>query len=270
MSRIRTIKPDFFRSRSLARCSIAARLTFAGLWCEADDHGRGIADARLLKGSIWPLDDAVKVANVEGHLTELQNTQHITIYTIGVDNFYEIHSWEKHQAAAYRRGDAIHPEPLPLLEIQEPHDQTCKEMRDARPIVLEGKGLEGIGREKACDPKTGRVDVPNSVPIPDDFPEFWNLYPKRNDKKLGKATSGRLWSKLSHGDRAVALSAVTNYAEACDTALTISKDPERWLRGRCWVDWLEPAKVAASTRAVGGVLAGSVAFGDSYYGRSQR
>jgi len=124
--------------------------------------------------------------------------------------------------------------------------------------------------ETETETKSIRDPEPGHVDVPDDFPEFWNLYPKRNDKKLGKATTGRLWSKLSHGDRAVALSAVTNYAEACDTALTISKDPERWLRGRCWVDWLEPAKVASSTRAVGGVLAGSVAFGDSYYGRSQR
>jgi len=111
--------------------------------------------------------------------------------------------------------------------------------------------------ETETETKSIRDPEPGHVDVPDDFSD-------------GKATTGRLWSKLSHGDRAVALSAVTNYAEACDTALTISKDPERWLRGRCWVDWLEPAKVASSTRAVGGVLAGSVAFGDSYYGRSQR
>ena len=42
-----------------------------------------------------------------------------------------------------------------------------------------------------------------------------------------------------------------------------------WGKG-CWDDWLEPAAAAAPTRAVGGVMAGSVSFKDSYYGKSQR
>ncbi len=149
MSRIRTIKPEFFRSRSLARCSREARTTFQGLWCEADDHGRGIADARLLKGSIWPLDDDISVADVDAHMMELAQTEHVVLYEVGGEAFYEIQKWEKHQAAAYRRGEAVHPAPAEGTVQQVAHDQTCKEVRDARPVVLEGKGMEGKGRE--CD-----------------------------------------------------------------------------------------------------------------------
>ena len=262
MARIRTIKPDFFRSRSLARCSIVARLTFIGLWCEADDHGRGICDARLLKAAIYPLDDDITTKVIERHLEELETTGHILIYTHAGDDFYFIHKWDKHQSAAYRRGDPIHPEPPSDLDIQEPHDQSCKKVRDARPIVLEGKGREGKGRD-IRDPESGHIHVP------DDFPDFWTRYPKRNGKKLGKANTERLWMRLSLSDRTAALKAVGNYADACDSGLTLPKDPERFIKGRCWDDWLEPAAIQP-TKAVGGVLAGSVSFDDSYYGRSQR
>ena len=39
MSRQRMVKPEFFDSESLAKCSMAARLAFIGLWVEADDFG---------------------------------------------------------------------------------------------------------------------------------------------------------------------------------------------------------------------------------------
>lgn len=109
MGRIRTIKPEFFRSRSLARVDRDARLTFAGLWTEADDHGRGIADARILKGALWALDDDVTHEHVSAHLRVLDATGHITLYTVGQESYYEIVNWTKHQAAAYRRGEPRYP-----------------------------------------------------------------------------------------------------------------------------------------------------------------
>jgi hypothetical protein len=168
VARIRTIKPEFFRSRSLARCSIAARHTFIGMWCEADDFGRGVADARLIKGSIWPLDDDIDVTAVEGHLAELEDTGHVLIYLQGVDKFYVIHSWERHQASAYRRGEAVHPEPPSDQDIQSSHDETCKKVRDARPIVLEGKGREGKGREGSVREKP-RTTPRRGCSLPLDF-----------------------------------------------------------------------------------------------------
>jgi|SRR6185437_3572798 len=108
MARIRTIKPEFFRSRSLARCSRDARLTFIGLWCEADDHGRGLADARLLKGSLWALDDDVSADDVAAHLDEL-GREHIITYVVDGERYYEVVEWSDHQSKSYRRGEARYP-----------------------------------------------------------------------------------------------------------------------------------------------------------------
>lgn len=148
MARIRTIKPEFFRSRSLAKCSRDARTTFQGLWAEADDAGRGIADARILKGSIWPLDDDLGHEDVERHLHELADTGHIKFYEVDGERYYLIINWEKHQAAAYRRGEPVHPAP----PWDAPHDDACKEVQDARVGVLEGKGREGNEEGEGNDP----------------------------------------------------------------------------------------------------------------------
>lgn len=145
MARIRTIKPDFFRSGSLAKCSRDARLTFAGLWTEADDLGRGEADPRLIKGALWPLDDDITAVDIGRHLDELQDTGHIRMYVVDGDPYYEVAKWDKHQAAAYRRGEAKHPAPPEDWAPPPPkglHDQSCKEVQDAS--SWSGRGVQEV------------------------------------------------------------------------------------------------------------------------------
>jgi len=113
-------------------------MTFQGLWCEADDHGRGIADHRLLKGTLWPLDDEVDADAVGHHLDQLEETGHVRLYAVGGERYYEIVEWEKHQSASHRRGESLHP--LPPAETPDgdtTHDQSCKKVQDALPVMPE-------------------------------------------------------------------------------------------------------------------------------------
>ena len=71
MARIRTIKPEFFSSERIAQLSLGARLTFQGLWTEADDYGICEGNARVLKGRLWALDDHITAADVERFLGEM-------------------------------------------------------------------------------------------------------------------------------------------------------------------------------------------------------
>lgn len=170
MSRIRTIKPEFFRSRALAKCSVYARVTYAGLWCEADDHGRGIADARLLKGSTWPLDDDVTPTVIEGHLKELTLSGHIVLYAVDNDVFYEINRWTEHQSAAFRRGNAVHPAP-PAVPYPVTVAEECKKVRESIDGVLDRKG-----REQG----TGNItSVSSAGPFTKDFDVWWDGYPRK-------------------------------------------------------------------------------------------
>lgn len=54
MARIRTIKPEFFRSKTVSRLTAEERMTFVGLWCHVDDEGRCELDLELIKADIWP------------------------------------------------------------------------------------------------------------------------------------------------------------------------------------------------------------------------
>lgn len=144
MGRIRTLKPEFFTSRSLSKVSRDARLTFAGLWTQADDHGRGVADTRIIKGAIWPLDDDVDAAVIADHLDELSVTGHVVLYRIDGDAFFEVRGWAKHQAAAYRRGEARFPAPTP--------ESVCTSLHDfARQNVQESAYREGRGGDALAD-----------------------------------------------------------------------------------------------------------------------
>jgi hypothetical protein len=95
VARIRTIKPEFFTSLSNADLSIPARLTFIGLWTHADDQGRCVDDARLIKAALWPLERSVKA--IEADLDELDQGDKIQRYEVAGRRFLSVTEWLTHQ-----------------------------------------------------------------------------------------------------------------------------------------------------------------------------
>lgn len=241
MARIRTLKPDFFRSRSLARVSMAARLTFQGLWCEADDHGLGIADARLLKGSVWPLDDDIGPADVSEHLTDLARTGHIRLYEVEGESYYKILAWEKHQAAAYRRGEAVHPPPpAETSSCDMPHDQSCKKVRGARPGVLE---VEGKGREKGTgkgeDLRATARQI-STLPSPS-FDDFYAAYPRKRSRAQAEKAWTAATKRVGPEEILAGVERLVNEHRSAE----FTPYPASWLRAEGWKD--EPEAPARST-----------------------
>lgn len=99
MARIRTIKPGFFSSLSIAELPIPTRLTFIGLWTYVDDEGRGVDDARLIKAALWPLDDNYTTKKVEADLVMLATKGRIVRYEHGGRRYLAVvkSSWKEHQ-----------------------------------------------------------------------------------------------------------------------------------------------------------------------------
>jgi hypothetical protein len=97
MPRIRTIKPAFFKSLTIADLPIPCRLTFIGLWTYVDDAGRGMDDARLIKGEIWPLDDTYTVKKIEADLTLLTKARLIVRYEVDGKHYLVVTGWAEHQ-----------------------------------------------------------------------------------------------------------------------------------------------------------------------------
>lgn len=114
MARIRTIKPEFFTSLTIADLPLTARLTFIGLWTHCDDAGRCVDDARLIKAALWPLDDRT-AADIEIDLKELTESSLITRYTLNRKRYLAITNWSEHQ-----RINRPSPSKLPAPEQGEP------------------------------------------------------------------------------------------------------------------------------------------------------
>jgi hypothetical protein len=167
MARTRTIKPGFFRSESLAECSLAARITFAGLWTEADDEGRGYATPRLLATSLWPWDNPTD-AEVAGWLRELSNTGHIVLYQHRGKTLFQVVNFDEHQAAAYRRGGST----LPAPPDEPPPDGS---MHTSAPAEVQKSARTEQNRTDEKGDEQNRTDAESE--ISDDDEDVDNLDP---------------------------------------------------------------------------------------------
>lgn len=96
MARIRTIKPEFFTSLTIADLPLSARLTFIGLWTHVDDDGRCVDEPRLVRAAVWPLDD-LRAADVEADLRLLHDASLIVRYEAGGRRYLAVRNWREHQ-----------------------------------------------------------------------------------------------------------------------------------------------------------------------------
>lgn len=76
------------------------------------------------------------------------------------------------------------------------------------------------------------------------FEAFWEQYPPRAGRKVGKAQAERIWDRLTGPQRAEVIRCLPHYATACNTGSTLAKDAHRWLRPDVWQEWRDaPAAV---------------------------
>jgi hypothetical protein len=92
--RIRSIKPDFWKSEKVARLPMGARLFFIGLWNLADDHGRFRAHPKILRGELFPFDED---ADVAGWLRALQAVGLVALYEVDGSTFGWVCGFDEHQ-----------------------------------------------------------------------------------------------------------------------------------------------------------------------------
>lgn len=98
MPRIRTIKPDFFKSERIESFSSdTVRLLFIGLWTYVDDYGRGRDDARLVKAELFPLREDMTTGAVEKILVELADHGVVFRYQVSGKRYLHVTNWAEHQ-----------------------------------------------------------------------------------------------------------------------------------------------------------------------------
>jgi hypothetical protein len=151
MSRIRSIKPEFFFDEELAHLTAHVRLFFIGLWLQADREGRLEDRPSFLKANIFPYEDI----DAEKLLDALA-PKFIVRYEVAGKRYIQIRNFLKHQLPHYKEVASIIPPPSENPTLTQ--HQSDVDLTLIQPCTQEGsrKGAgreqEGKGRELCTEP----------------------------------------------------------------------------------------------------------------------
>lgn len=142
MSRIRTIKPEFFIDDELAELSVLTRLLFVGLWTLADCKGRMEDRPKRIRAQLHPFDDG----DTDAMLQALHDARFIHRYEVDGKRYLEIRTFTKHQRLSGKEAEEESRLPGPAAAT----DQTIlieqcviAEMR----TVQQGSNGETLGKD---------------------------------------------------------------------------------------------------------------------------
>jgi len=97
MSRIRTIKPEFWSDEKMGRLPIECRLLYIGLWNFADDFGVINSNPLFIKSRIFPYDRDIDDEKVSLWLHVLEERERLIPIDYNGNNYYLIRYFSRHQ-----------------------------------------------------------------------------------------------------------------------------------------------------------------------------
>lgn len=173
------LKPDLRISEKVASWPIEVRYFWVLLWGYVDDYGKAKDSPLLVKADCFPLDEAITGETVDEWLWALAEAGVIVRYTVDGANYLAVVNWSEHQ------------KPQHPAESKVP-DSTSGEvrMRDSsimHEVLTPELGLSRDGFE------IGNGSSPRAVMVPDLFPDFWSVWPR----KEGKADAKKAWVKAA-------------------------------------------------------------------------
>ncbi|MEV8477865.1 hypothetical protein [Streptomyces sp. NPDC051173] len=256
MARIRTVKPEFFTSLTIADLPMTARLTFIGLWTHVDDDGRCVDEPRLVRAAVWPLDDRT-AADVEDDLRHLHDASLIVRYEHSGRRYLAVRSWREHQRIDKPKPSKLPPpnagNPLPPTPASKP--PTCDDVQfsdesETDPGYIPDDstthpGRVPVGKEQGTGNREGnreregagtREPHPPAAPPPPALsliPSQWQ--PAQSDQAAAAADITRL------GPAAVA-TATAKFVRHHQAKATTAAD-----FGPLWVSWLARERPDAPT-----------------------
>lgn len=249
--RIRSIKPEFWRSPDIASLTREERLLFIGLWQYVDDNGVGIDDERLIASDLFPLDEdpSETRAYVSASLASLSRVSLVTRYEVDGRRYLHISTWKRHQRVDNPNKPRY---PLPPVESDPPTrrniDGDASLARDTRetPASL-APGTEEQGNSSSTSPRVSpRAKAPE--PEPPGFAEFYEAYPRKRERKKAAHAYRSALKAGAQPERLV--QAAKTYALACrGKKIEYVKYPASWLNAGAYDD--EPEQVGLALVAGG-------------------
>lgn len=150
--RIRSIKPEFWRSDDIDALDWDTRLVFIGLWSYVDDNGVGIYKMPNIVSDLFAhdfyRDPNATLNRVSEALTRLESRSMIDLYRVGDRDYLYITNWERHQ----RVNNPNKPRyPLPTSENSEPIEDLSRSDAGASETLSPGTGEQrsrGTGEQR--------------------------------------------------------------------------------------------------------------------------
>lgn len=149
MARIRTIKPEFFRSEDIGMLTPMTRLLFIGLWTMADKEGRLLDRPRRIAVELFPYDEDF---DAQTALEELQSFDLIERYEVDGVKCIQVLGFSKHQ-----RPHPKEPEselPARIAESLKKTKQLSGDVGQSR--VLQLPAVESNGETTPCRVDKGK------------------------------------------------------------------------------------------------------------------
>lgn len=109
MARKRMLAPEFFTSSTMNALPVEATFTFAGIWCWADDYGRGEDDETLVKAAVWPRRRKFTERVVRSHMDALIKAGVLCAYSVNGIALVHVMSWNEHQRISHPTKSKIAP-----------------------------------------------------------------------------------------------------------------------------------------------------------------
>lgn len=209
MSRIRSIKPEFWTSEQVLECSTNARLLFIGLWNFCDDCGRHPWSAKQAKAEVFPADD-ISEKKISEWLQELSTNGLIVGYVCDDKHYFYVSGW-KHQ------------------RIDKPQSPKYPDPFSDNSTTIPGTFPPDT---TVSDPIRSDKNTPRTFHELADFEKFWSSYPRKVAKKAAQKAFEKAMKETN-------LSVVLN-ALAIDSAGWKDEKyiphPATWLNGGRYLD----------------------------------
>jgi len=247
--RIRSIKPEFWRSDSVAALPREDRLLFIGLWSYVDDNGVGVDDYRLIAADLFPLDDDQNEVRgfVKEGLDRLSRESLIVRYEVEGRRFIHVSTWKLHQRVDNPNKSRF---PLPPSEVDpstsdDPEGRQSDARDDRETIEALAPGTEEQGSSKKPSPPSREIEPPG-------FAEFYDAYPRKRERKKA-AVAYRSALKAGATPERLLQAARSYYAAQRGKKLEYVKYPASWLNAGAYDD--EPEQVGLALVAGGAHVA---------------
>lgn len=186
MARIRSIKPEFWDDRKLARrTSRDSRLLYIALWNMADEHARLNGDPRWIRGQAFPYESDLDDDAVAAMLVELQDADVVVAYEVDDDPYLFLPNLAKHQRLEPGKVASKIPAPPQVNDQREQPraNQSAPRADESEPdagssALLYGAGsMEHVagsrgaarGPDRAAPPAPRPPDASGLHELPDDF-----------------------------------------------------------------------------------------------------